>query len=87
MVSLVEDPDAKFLGTDELLLKRYTGLRWMDYQLSILVTFFAPVCDAGFGREGLWLFSLFGLGQFGAAWTIMVMESLRVGNRGLVISL
>lgn len=68
-------------------MKKYTGLSLLDHQLAILVTFFAPLCDVGFGREGLWLFGLFGLGQFGGAWTVMVMESLRAGNRGLVLSL
>lgn len=59
----------------------------MDGQLAILVAFFAPVLDAGIGREGLALFSVYGLGQFGGVWTLMVMEGLRVGNKGLAVSL
>lgn len=69
-----------------MLLRKYTGLGFLDNQLAVLVTFFAPVVDLGVGREALSLFSLYGLGQFGGVWTLMVMESLRVGNRGLVVS-
>ncbi|KUJ12875.1 uncharacterized protein LY89DRAFT_687812 [Mollisia scopiformis] len=86
IISLLEDPEASLPGTDELLLRSYTGLGWVDNQLAVLVTFFAPVLDAGTGREALLLFSLYGLGQFGGVWTLMVMESLRVGNRGLAVS-
>lgn len=86
IVSLLEEPDARLPGTDELLVREYTGMGWLDGQLQILVVFFAPVLDMGFGREDLFLFSLFGLGQFGAAWTIMVMEGMRIGNKGLGVS-
>lgn len=87
IVALLEDPEALLPGTDELLLRRYTGIAWIDGQLGILVCFFAPVLDAGWGREALVLFSVYGLGQFGGVWTLMVLESLRLGNRGLAVSL
>ncbi|CZR54577.1 uncharacterized protein PAC_04461 [Phialocephala subalpina] len=86
IVSLLEDPEARLPGTDELLIRSYTGAGWLDRQLQVLVAFFAPVLDLGFGREGLFLFSLFGLGQFGAAWMVMCLEGTRVGNKGLAVS-
>ncbi|KAB8297110.1 hypothetical protein EYC80_002495 [Monilinia laxa] len=79
-----ETPSAVFPDAKYLLLKDYTGIRAIDKQLTILVTFFAPVCDSR--NSALWLNSIYGLGQFGAAWTLLVMESLRSGNKGKVVS-
>ncbi|ESZ93717.1 hypothetical protein SBOR_5902 [Sclerotinia borealis F-4128] len=86
IVSLVEQetPSAVFPGAKYLLLKDYTGVRVFDRQLTVLVAFFAPVCDSR--NVALWLNSIFGLGQFGAAWTLLVMESLRSGNKGRAVS-
>ncbi|RAL58541.1 hypothetical protein DID88_003989 [Monilinia fructigena] len=68
IVSLVrqETPSAVFPDSKYLLLKDYTGIKAIDKQLAILVTFFAPV--------------------FWAAWTLLVMESLRSGNKGKFVS-
>ena len=66
-------------GTNAPLLLRYTGFKAVDYRLSTLVVFSAPVLDLSHGD--LTLFGLHGFGQFGAAWTLMMMESMRVGNR------
>jgi hypothetical protein len=74
-----------FPGSNVLLLRQYTGVRAIDRQLSVLVTFFAPVVDSRSGT--LYLYAIFGLGQFGAAWTLLVMESLRSGNKGRAVSL
>jgi hypothetical protein len=83
--TLVAQDSPVFPGSNVLLLKEYTGIRAIDTQLSVLVTFFAPVVDS---RNGpLYLYAIFGLGQFGAAWTLLVMESLRSGNKGRVVSL
>jgi hypothetical protein len=72
-------------GTYDPLLTAYTGIGFLDYQLTILVAFFAPVVDLK--NSDLVLSSTFGLGQFGAGWTLMMMESLRSGNKGRIISL
>lgn len=82
---LVEQDEALFPGSNQPLLKNYTGVKSLDTQLAALVTFFAPVVDLN--DAPLALFSLFGLGQFGAAWTLLVMESMRLGNRKRVVSL
>ncbi|KAG4030298.1 hypothetical protein MFRU_012g00410 [Monilinia fructicola] len=86
IVSLVrqETPAAVFPDAKYLLLKDYTGIKGIDKQLAVLVTFFAPVCDSR--NSALRLNSIYGFGQFGAAWTLLVMESLRSGNKGRVVS-
>jgi hypothetical protein len=66
-------------------LTQYTGLKALDRQLIILVAFFAPVVDVK--NPALNLFAIWGLGQFGAVWTLMVMESMRMGNKGKAVSL
>lgn len=78
-------PSAVFPNAKYLLLKDYTGIRALDRQLTVLVTFFAPVVDSK--NAALYLNSIYGLGQFGAAWTLLVMESLRSGNKGRAVSL
>jgi hypothetical protein len=82
IVALIAQPEAQLPGTNEDLIRVYTGLRLVDKQLSILVIFFAPVVDLNVlnGNGALNLFSIFGAGQFGAVWCLMVMESLRMGN-------
>lgn len=72
-------------GTDAPLLTSYTGIRRLDAQLAILVTFFAPVVDRS--HSNLTLSGGFGLGQFGAAWALLMLESLRFGNKAKVVSL
>jgi hypothetical protein len=86
MMEALAKQDAPLLpGSTDLLLKTYTGIAPIDKQLTVLVTFFAPVLDPKNGA--LILFSVFGLGQFGGAWTMMMMESLRIGNKGKAVSL
>jgi len=72
-----ESPTLPNTGT--LLLQTYTGIKMVDYQLSTLVVFFSPLLDLSHGD--LTLFGFYGFGQLGAAWTLMMMESMRMGNR------
>ena len=69
-----------FPGSDDKLLKSYTGISILDAQLTTLVAFFAPTVDKS--NPALFLFTIFGLGQFGGAWTLLVLESMRSGNIG-----
>ena len=73
--------EARFPGTDESLLRTYTGVAQIDEVITMLVAFFAHTVDGSV----LW-FGRFGAGQFGAAWGLMVMEGLRAGNRGRLVS-
>ncbi|KAG9240886.1 hypothetical protein BJ878DRAFT_545790 [Calycina marina] len=81
---LVSADDALFPGSNSPLLRRYTGFERIDHQLQVLVTFFSPVVDAE--NRDLMLFCIFGAGQFGGAWTLMMMESFRLGNTGRLVS-
>lgn len=85
VVALMKSEYPKFPGTDDELIMRYTSIGWLDKQLTVLVTFFSPVADMN--GSALSMFAIFGTGQFGAAWTLMVMESFRMGNRRRVVSL
>jgi hypothetical protein len=76
--------NSPFPGTLDPLLKSYTGIQAVDAQLTILVTFFAPVADRS--HADLALSGAFGLGQFGAAWALLTLESLRAGNKAKVVS-
>jgi hypothetical protein len=85
LVALLEQADPKFPRTEDPVLMRYTGFKALDRQLVVLVAFFAPVVDVN--NPALNLFAIWGLGQFGAIWTLMVMESMRMGNKGKAVSL
>jgi hypothetical protein len=71
--------------TNDPLLKSYTGIRTIDSQLSTLVVFFAPILDLS--GSDLSLSIWFGAGQFGAAWALMLLESVRFGNKAKIVSL
>jgi hypothetical protein len=85
LTQLLSHDHPKFPGTEDRLLMSYTGLKPLDRQLGVLVAFFAPVVDVN--NPALNLFAIWGLGQFGAVWTLMVMESMRMGNKGKSVSL
>lgn len=82
---LVQQEQPMFPGSQSPLARNYTGVGAVDRQLTTLVAFFGPVVQGG--NEPLNLFSLFGLGQFGVAWTLLTMESFRKGNQGKAVSL
>jgi hypothetical protein len=82
---LAQQKQPFFPGSESPLVLKYTGVAAVDRQLTTLVAFFGPVFQGG--NEPLNLFSLFGFGQFGAAWTLLLMESFRKGNQGKAVSL
>ncbi|CZT52940.1 uncharacterized protein RSE6_14350 [Rhynchosporium secalis] len=84
IIALMQSEKPRLPATDDELLMHYTSIGWLDKQLTILVLFFAPVVEMR--GDALSMFTIFGVGQFGAAWTLMVMESFRMGNRGRVVS-
>ncbi|KAJ5082239.1 hypothetical protein N7532_011282 [Penicillium argentinense] len=72
----------KLPGTDEPLRTLYTGVEPIDRLLALLTTFFYPAMDGQ--SPGLLLHSIGFSGTFGAAWTLVVLESWRKGNAGTV---
>jgi hypothetical protein len=83
--ALISQDQPLFPGTSALLLKSYTGINFVDYQLSRVIVFVAPLLDFRHGEVSL--FGMHGFGQLGAAWTLTMMESMRMGNRAKTISL
>lgn len=73
-------------GAPEPFRRTYTGVEAIDRTLSILVAFFAALLsDPGAGWDAyalvVWM-----IGQTGAAWNILLLEGLRAGNRGRIVS-
>lgn len=62
----------------------FTWIGPIDKQLRTLVAFFAPVVDPA--NVEINLFCIFGVGQFGAAWALLMLEGMRRGNNGLAVS-
>jgi hypothetical protein len=81
---ILNDPKGKFPGTEVLLIRKYTGVAAMDGLLQNFVPFFWPVVERSYAP--LTLFSFFMFGQYGVAWALFVMESLRNGNKKKVVS-
>ncbi|KAI9740770.1 MAG: hypothetical protein M1818_004735 [Claussenomyces sp. TS43310] len=75
---------SQYPGTELPLRLSYVGVGPIDRLFSFLVAFFAPVVDGS--SPDLALYSIVGLGQLGAGWTLFMMEGLRGGNLGKVVS-
>lgn len=74
-----------FPGAPAPLLRRYTGIEAVDYVLAVLVGFFSGLIGGDVAPQYR-LFTLWGMTQFGACWTLVVLEGLRAGNRGRLVS-
>jgi hypothetical protein len=72
-------------GAPSPFLNAYTGVSAIDGQLSGMVGFFSAIIDGNFEWE-VTMFYVWGMAQFAAAWTLLVLESKRVGNRGRLVS-
>lgn len=72
----------KLPGIDEPLRTVYTGVEPVDRILTLLTVFFYPALDGQ--NAALFLHSIGFSGAFGAAWTLVVLESWRKGNAGTV---
>lgn len=69
-------------GLNEPLRTVYTGVESIDRLLALMTTFFYPALDGS--SATLLLHSIGFSGTFGAAWTLVVLESWRKGNAGTV---
>lgn len=73
-------------GAPEPFRRIYTGVAPVDKTLSILVGFFAGLLsDPGAGWDAS-AFVVWMIGQAGGAWTLLLLEGLRAGNRGRAVS-
>ncbi|KAK8139144.1 hypothetical protein PG984_002524 [Apiospora sp. TS-2023a] len=80
-------------GGPEPFKRHWLGLAPVDGLLNFLVAFFSAIVDGanGTGPDGKvewngYLFYVWGMSQFIAAWAVLLLESLRVGNRGRLVS-
>ncbi|KAK8220754.1 hypothetical protein IWZ01DRAFT_18490 [Phyllosticta capitalensis] len=76
--------DAVIPGTDVPLKRHYTGIGPIDQQLAFLQIFFWPITSGKSPR--LFLQGIHFVGQAGAYWTVMVLEAMRTGNKGRIIT-
>ncbi|KAI0476786.1 hypothetical protein F4859DRAFT_480196 [Xylaria cf. heliscus] len=76
---------ASLRGAPSPFLASYTGLSAVDYQLGAMVAFFSAVIDGNVGWD-VTVFYVWGMAQFAACWTLLVLEAKRVGNRGRAVS-
>ena len=60
--------------------QHYTGIGWYDKQVAIMVGFFWPGVDGSRVDVALVLLEI--LVQVDATWVLVVIESLRAGNKG-----
>jgi hypothetical protein len=72
-------------GAPSPFVRSYTGIAAVDHQLSGMVAFFSACIDGNVPWETT-IFYVWGMAQFAAAWTLLVLESKRVANRGRLVS-
>lgn len=72
-------------GTNEPLKTSYTGIQWIDYELTVLTLCFWEMVDGSLPSASLLCFHF--VGQIAAGWGLFMLEALRSGNRGRWISL
>ncbi|KAK8872771.1 hypothetical protein PGQ11_003285 [Apiospora arundinis] len=76
--------------------RHWSGLAPVDAVLNMMIAFFSAIIDGrGNGAKGSakdeedwnsYLFYVWGMAQYVAAWAMLLLESLRVGNRGRLVS-
>lgn len=81
MLGDLPKPGAYLPGPTQIPMKqRYTGIKVVDDRLTVLVGFFYTAIDGN--RVDVSLHGLDLGGQVVAAWILMVVEGMRMGNRG-----
>ncbi|KAI1116014.1 hypothetical protein F5Y14DRAFT_408951 [Nemania sp. NC0429] len=76
---------ASLKGAPAPFLSTYSGVRAVDQQLSGMIGFFSAIIDGNVPWD-VTVFYVWGMAQFAAAWTVLVLEAKRAGNRGRLVS-
>ncbi|KAI1154212.1 hypothetical protein F4825DRAFT_460549 [Nemania diffusa] len=76
---------ASLKGAPSPFLSSYTGVAAVDGQLSAMISFFSALLDGNQSWD-IAVFYVWGMAQFAAIWTILVLEAKRAGNRGRLVS-
>lgn len=75
----------KLPGTEAPLKLSYTGIEFVDHQLTVLALFFWETVDGSMPHASLYVFH-FG-GQIAGAYGLVMVESMRAGTRWRLVSL
>lgn len=75
----------KLPGTEAPLKLSYTGFDFVDYQLTVLALFFWETVDGSMPNASLHVFHF--AGQIAGAYGLIIVESMRAGNRWRLVSL
>ena len=76
---------SKIPDTSAPVRQTYTGISAIDQQLVTLFHFFWPVVDGS--DPGLSIFMVSFLGDIYGLWSLIMLDGLRPGNRGRLVSL
>ena len=71
-------------GTKEPLRLVYTGIKKIDYRLTVLETIFWPISHGS--HPYLSLQAFYFVGQVAGAWGLVMLEGTRSGNKGRIVS-
>ncbi|KAI8950906.1 hypothetical protein F4801DRAFT_590099 [Xylaria longipes] len=83
--SVISGVTTSLRGAPSPFLTSYTGVSAVDHQLCVLVSFFSAIIDGNVSWN-VTMFYVWGMAQFAAAWTLLVLEAKRAGNRGRLVS-
>ncbi|KAI1822332.1 hypothetical protein F4861DRAFT_541106 [Xylaria intraflava] len=76
---------ASLKGAPAPFLRSYTGVASVDRRLCGVVAFFSCLIDGNVPWD-VTVFYVWGMAQFAAGWTLLVLEAKRAGNRGRLVS-
>ncbi|KAI0143530.1 hypothetical protein GGR57DRAFT_495209 [Xylariaceae sp. FL1272] len=72
-------------GAPTPFLRSYSGIGPIDWMLANMVSYFSALID-GDASWNVTLFYIWGMTQFAAGWTLLVLEAKRAANRGRIVS-
>jgi hypothetical protein len=78
------EPGSLLSGTTAPLKRHFTGIGLIDYQLTVLTVFFWGIVDGSAPAASLHALR-FG-SQIPVIWGVLLIEGMRAGNKGKVIS-
>lgn len=85
MTHIVDEGPRILPGTDAPLKTSYTGVRMLDYHLTMFTLFLWELIDGSNPNASLLFFHF--VGQIAAGWGLLMVEASRTGNRGSMVSL
>ena len=85
LIKLQDEGPRLLPGTNEPIKTYYTGIRVVDHQLTVLDLFFWEQVDGSRPQSSLFCYHF--AAQVFSGWSLLMLESLRKGNRRRIISL